>query len=285
MDQLFSRQRMLIESARVEGSRVPGVPPALMTINRMVPEAIFQAQRWQGSAQTPTPNEGTTLIRVQLPRELARDWTIQLGTTRPVIFKNPPSNLDGGDTRNALVNLTWGHNGSMDSVVMSWPSKGSSFSIYASNFELSVVDAGLALADVGVPSFLGATYNAWVDEGRRPDVGDRGIGPVLSQLLGTQVTANTALGPFAVPARARSFLPTWNVAPPFAQAFQIIGFGRNETNIAAVRVDGFSAGRPNDMCRVMPVPYNATQWFWQNTEPAFGANSFQPTMHWFLDLG
>lgn len=220
-DNLYNVKRMLLESARAEpdqfkasrrlsalaAAALGGAAVAPTQLGCLegddelgafggvadIPQGLWEMQQWAGRADAPTPTVGKPLLRVDLPRLYARDWTIQLAT--PLV--PPGAAVQVPSTFAATVRMRWGHHGSTDEVVFSWPERGGSMVVHGCFLELFVVDTTPAATAT-------ASYNAWLSEG----AGARGalptFQPMRQQLAAGTLTPVSPTQLFILSPRARS---------------------------------------------------------------------------------
>lgn len=194
----ISKMEMLAEAARND-PRFRGVYGGQLPAIVDIPPGLWAEQQWSGSlVGSRGVFERRPMIRVQLPMEYARDWTVQLST--PVIPNPNGSLVTEPSTNNSTVFLAWGHHGAREEVQLTWPSRGASVTVYGSYLEVSLTDPGIT--PLPLP-FLGANYFAWVSEGAAARTSPYQWQPVrilqLGGLLGMGASAD-----FIAPPRTRA---------------------------------------------------------------------------------
>lgn len=159
-----------------------------------IPEGLWQQQQWSGRTQQPTPASGQPLLRLNLPRQYARDWTIQLAT--PQVPSGAP--LAVPSTFAATVRMRWGHHGSTDEVIMTWPETGGTLVVHGCFLELFVIDTTPATP---APT---ANYTAWLTEGAGSRGGVPQFQPSRMRLAPGTLTPVSPAALFELSPRARS---------------------------------------------------------------------------------
>lgn len=301
-DHLYDRKRMLIEAAKAErdqfgGARRVGALAAALTGavaggaelgcaddelgayggSPNIPPGLVAMQQWAGGLIEVTPTRpGRNMVRINLPEDYARDWTIQLGAA------GVPSGAAVGvaSTQAAEVQLRWGHHGAQETVVMDYPTRGGSFTVHGAYVEVAVFDPG---TPPGTPT---ATYQVWVNEGASARSSPEAFQPVRSERFGT--LAGVGAATFIAPPRARAFYLTFRPAPALAAAVSMfVAMTDNGAVLAEYRMTyGFPS--PNlpiasDMVSapwVLPPDCNVVAVAHVNPDPIDAL-----TIHWLLDLG
>jgi len=175
-----------------------------------IPQGLHDMQAWAGKLVAPGsfPTgqiQQKSLVRVDLPLQYARDWTVQLSTPQPPTPN--PLNVALPSTANATVRIAWGHHGSNDQVELDWPARGGSLTVHGSYLEVSVTDPGFVVG--GGQSALGAAYSAWVSEGSAARQGPYWFQPTRTVAFGSKA-GGAPPDLRAAPARARAFYLTMN---------------------------------------------------------------------------
>lgn len=214
-DHLYDRKRLLVDAARAEadpfkatrrlGALAAALTGAVAAPSQLgclegdelgayggvadIPPGLDSMQQWAGFATQPAQQKA--LIRVDLPLQYARAWTIQLAA---------PSVPSGAavavpSTNAAIVTLRWGHHGSTDSAEFSWPDRGGSLTVFGAFVQLSVTDP----TGAATPT---ANYNAWMTEGSAARTSQPFFQPIASRNLGTIAPTGAALAIFDPRARA-----------------------------------------------------------------------------------
>lgn len=176
-----------------------------------IPKGLHDMQAWSGKLAVPgTFPTGTvqqkSLVRVDLPLQYARDWTIQLSTPSPPLPPNP-LNVALPSTQSATVRIAWGHHGSNDQVELDWPARGGSLTVHGAYVEVSVTDPGVSAG--GGNSALGAQYSAWLSEGSAARQGPYWFQPTRTISFGSKA-GGAPPDLRATPPRARAFYLTMN---------------------------------------------------------------------------
>lgn len=301
-DHLYDRKRLLLESALDEpdqfrASRRLGALAAALTGvaaggaqlgclegddeylgawggAKDIPAGLRDMQQWSGSLtnEVTATRPGKNMVRIQLPEEYARDWTVQ-------IMANTPPNVAVGipSTQAAELQVRWGHHGSVETVLMDFPTRGGSFTVHGAYLEVAVFDPGTPAGTVT------ANYQVWVNEGSSARNSPPPFQPVFTSHLGT--LAIGAIGVATAPARARAFYITAVPGAAAATPFEL-----RLTDNVAVRafyeievLSGANAPRMSDMLQnpwVFPPQCNLAV-----IENLTGAVMDAVDVHWLLDLG
>lgn len=173
-----------------------------------IPEGLWQQQQWSGRTSQPTPASGQPLLRLNLPRQYARDWTVQLATPQV------PSGaaLAVPSTFAATVRVRWGHHGSTDEAIMTWPELGGTFVVHGCFLELFVIDTTPATP---APT---ANYTAWLTEGAGARGGVDQFQPSRQQLAAGTLTPVSPTQLFILSPRAKSLYIVARSSNPFGVA-------------------------------------------------------------------
>lgn len=297
-DHLYDRKRMLIEAAKAErdqfgGARRVGALAAALTGavaggaelgcaddelgayggSPNIPPGLVAMQQWAGGLTTITAaRPGQNMVRISLPEDYARDWTIQLGAP------GVPSGaaLGVASTARAEVQLRWGHHGAQETVVLDYPTRGASITVHGAAVEVAVFDPGLA----GAPT---ATYQVWVNEGSAPRSSPEPFQPMRTERTAVAIPV-LGLVNFIAPPRARAFYISI-LEPGNAGALTL----QLSDNVAVRARYNFGFG----LSANNPSGWNLIQTAWPLVPDAnvltVTNNSGDPieslAVHWLLDLG
>lgn len=295
-DHLYDKKRAIVEAAAAE--RDYGAAPRRLTAiaaalagasaptlgclegddelgafggGRDIPQGLWEQQQWSGRATQPTAGAGTPLIRLNLPLPYARDWTIQLAA--PAV----PSGAAVGvpSTFAATVRMSWGHHGSTDQVLFSWPERGASLTVHGNYLELSVLD----VTPAATPT---ANYTAWLTEGASARQSPYAFQPTFTENVGTiGIGTNTGFFPFA--ARTRAFYVT--LVPNVNVGDVVIHLHDNLVERATIRMNLANAN-VNGLFNAAREPVILPPWFNGYTIENQSADVLDSVLvHQLLDLG
>lgn len=121
-----------------------------------IPQDIYDRQRWGARVVAPTAgNDFENLIRVQLPPQLARAWSLQLhapiGADGSDSFGSPSAQAASAlataalpTTDGATVRVQYGHGARMETVYCDWPARGGSVVLPGNFVDVAVLDKNSA---------------------------------------------------------------------------------------------------------------------------------------------
>jgi hypothetical protein len=141
-----------------------------------IPKGLWEQQQWAGV--TPAmegrvaPPPGVPLVRIQLPRKFSRDWSVQFACPNP---RGAGAFNNAGFTSTGIITLRWGHHGSMDEVLLTWPARGGAVTVHGSFVEVLYSDT----------SAVNNAAACWVDEGRASRT-PQGFKPCFAQFVSTE---------------------------------------------------------------------------------------------------
>lgn len=259
-----------------------------------IPGRLYVQQQWAGQAFGREPISNSNLVRINLPIQFARDWTIQLAAPSvpsgaPVAFASTFATGDGtfvpAGTQPGSVKVTWGHHGATETVIMDWPQMGGSLTVHGAFVEVSVSDPG----DPGNGRL--ANYAAWCSEGSAARAGLPPFQPVRTFLqVGLGPAAASGLIPLAPRCRAWSLTATTPEAFEAAMAPLRVNFLDNGaaqrgryyvyTDLIANRLNILS-----EMAQPRPIPIHANVVQLTNTDINFGHTWDDIAFIQWLDVG
>lgn len=138
-----------------------------------IPRGLWEQQQWAGVTPAmngnAAPPPGVPLVRIQLPRQFSRDWSVQFACPQP---RGLGAFNNAGFTSTGIITLRWGHHGSFEEVTMTWPARGGAITVHGSFVEVLYSDT----------SAVNNAAACWVDEGRASRTA-QGFKPCLATLL------------------------------------------------------------------------------------------------------
>lgn len=116
-----------------------------------IPQGLWEQQQWAGQTPAMQSAAGTRpLVRVNLPRQFARDWTVHFSAGRA------RSGLLMPIVSTGRVTLHWGHHGQVEEAQLQWPGRGGAVTVHGSFVEVIYTDT----------STSNNAAQCWLDEGR-----------------------------------------------------------------------------------------------------------------------
>lgn len=317
---LFDKRRLLMDSAAAEQDPFAGergrlerlaaqaqgdvarrieVPDELGAFGGVadIPGPLYAQQQWSGNqfAVGGLPNvplNRGNLIRINLPLKYARDWTIQLAAPSvpsgaPVAFPSTITTAAGlfGAPANIVpgVQLTWGHHGATETVIMDWPQLGGSITVHGSFVEVSISDPGDAA------NGRLANYVAWCSEGSAARAGLPAFQPVRTHQVGTLgPTASSGILPLVPRTRAWSLFGRQVTTTPIFLPLEVDFFD----NAAAIRgqyvITDDSSGAFQtffEAAQPRPIPIHSNAFQLVNRDNNVGHDWVDLSMTMWLDVG
>lgn len=263
---LHERERFDADSDALEGYAVADLPAPL-----------YAAQQWAGTYDAVVSASTRPLLRLQLPRQYARPWTVHFGA--------PQLNAAGQalgigvfrpSVAGMVVTLRWGIHGTVEEVQMRWPSLGGALTVFASYLELTVDNNSAANLFTPPQPQNVARVSAWLNEGRQVLTDRRGLGAVWSEYLGNIAALGSAVGRF-VP-RARAWTLTWASNTVIAPSPNVILRDNGTTLQFMIFADTDQAKQV-----LVPILTQANLYEVSNNDTLDPMNN--TIMHQYLDLG